>query len=276
MVQFYTHNKLNDKITAIISLTGEIMYLVEGEKKAVLIDTCLGVGNLKNYVDKLTNKPLEVIITHGHLDHALGAPEFDIVYMNKEDIELYKEMSPIEERKGYIQGNLGGILPDFKPSEYVTPQMLDFKELNDGDIFDLGGITLEIFSMAGHTKGTMVALMPEEKILILGDACNKATFLFDKYSLNVEEYKNNLIELEEKLQNRYEKAFGMHHEMELSKDIIKNVIDVCDNILNGEVDDVPFEFMGHTNYIAKAVGDRFERLDGGFGNIIYNKGKVRK
>ncbi len=276
MVEFYSHSKLNDKITAIKSMTGEIMYLVEGENKAVLIDTCLGVGNLKSYVDNLTTKPIEVILTHGHVDHALGAPEFDVVYMNKEDISVYKEMSPLEERKGYIQGNLGGVLPNFDPSEYVAPQMIDFKDLKDGDVFDLGEITLEIYSLAGHTKGTMVVLIPEEKTLIIGDACNTATFLFDKNSLTVEEYKSNLIELEEKINSKYEKVFAMHHEIELPKNIIKNVVEVCNTILKGEADDIPFEFMGHTNYIAKAVGERFIRLDDGFGNIIYNKGKVHK
>ena len=49
------------------------MYLVEGTEKAALIDTGYGVGNLKGYIKTLTEKPLIVLITHGHLDHVAGA-----------------------------------------------------------------------------------------------------------------------------------------------------------------------------------------------------------
>ena len=35
---------------------------------------------------------------------------------------------------------------------------------------------------------------------------------------------------------------------------MKNVIEVCDDVLAGKADDIPFEFMGNINYIAKEVG----------------------
>ena len=34
--------------------------------------------------------------------------------------------------------------------------------------------------------------------------------------------------------------------------------------------------MGTTAFLAKAMDERYRRLDGGEGNIIYNKDKVRK
>ena len=39
-------------------------YLLCGQKKAILIDTGLGVSNIKNIVDSLTELPVEVITTH--------------------------------------------------------------------------------------------------------------------------------------------------------------------------------------------------------------------
>ena len=57
MIQYYSAEKLNTHMTAIRSLTGEIMYLIEGEEKAVLVDTCLGVGHLRRFVETLTEKP---------------------------------------------------------------------------------------------------------------------------------------------------------------------------------------------------------------------------
>ena len=76
MADFYRAEKVNDRITAIISFTGEIMYLVNGSERSLLIDTCVGAGNLRDFVERLTETPLPVLLTHGHIDHAMGAPEF--------------------------------------------------------------------------------------------------------------------------------------------------------------------------------------------------------
>lgn len=54
MADFYRAEKVNDRITAIISFTGEIMYLVNGSERSLLIDTCVGAGNLRDFVERLT------------------------------------------------------------------------------------------------------------------------------------------------------------------------------------------------------------------------------
>ncbi len=276
MVEFYKSEKINEHMTAVRSMTGEIMYLVEGEEKAVLIDTCLGVGHLRKFVENLTSLPITVLLTHGHVDHALGAPEFDEVYMNSADKEVYEKMSPLEERIGYIKANLGGKLPDFTEDDYVQPAPTDFKELKDGQIFDLGGVHIEVYALPGHTHGTMVMLIPEERALILGDACNNSTFLFDENSLSVNKYRENLIHVKENLEGRYDTTYLCHHVMTASKDMLANVISVCDGVLAGKADDIPFEFMGHHAFVAKKANERFERLDGGEGNIIYDKEKLKR
>ena len=283
MVEFYKAEKVNDRITAIRSLTGEIMYLLTGEEKALLIDTCVGAGNLRDFVEQLTDKPLTVLLTHGHIDHAMGAPEFVggcrrkecDVYMNYADTPVYLGMNSIEARKDYVMANLGGHMPEGLEETFLPPAPMTFKNLKDGNCFELGGISAEAYALPGHTRGTMVVLIPEERILILGDGCNKATFLFDENSLTVEEYRRNLAVFDKKMEGRYDRVFICHHDMEMQKDIMKNVIRVCDTIMAGMADDIPFEFMGQRNYIAKAVGERMNRLDGVDGNIIYSKKKVR-
>lgn len=78
MVQskFFTAEKLFENVTAITGLAGEKCYLVEGEKKALLIDALTGVGSLKAFVRELTDLPVEVVNTHGHLDHCGADFEF--------------------------------------------------------------------------------------------------------------------------------------------------------------------------------------------------------
>jgi glyoxylase-like metal-dependent hydrolase (beta-lactamase superfamily II) len=46
--------------------------LVIGPEKAALIDTGCGIGNLRQAVEEVTDKPVIVINTHTHLDHLGG------------------------------------------------------------------------------------------------------------------------------------------------------------------------------------------------------------
>lgn len=84
--------KVTERITRIYAFATELMYLVEGTEKAVLIDTGSGIGSLKACVEQLTDKPVIVLVTHGHVDHAMGAAEFENVYMSHEDDYIYENM----------------------------------------------------------------------------------------------------------------------------------------------------------------------------------------
>lgn len=276
MLDYYKAEKIHSNVTAIRSLTGEIMYLIEGNEYACLIDTCLGIGNLKQFVENLTTKPMKVLLTHGHIDHAMGAPEFYDVSMNSADEPVYLSMNGIAGRMDYIRGNLRDLSLDISEKDLLAPQPLNYHPLKDGDTLDLGGIHVESHSLPGHTKGTMIFLIKETGDLILGDGCNTVTFLFDENSLSVEAYQNNLCKAASRLKGRYQKVFACHHVMNLDIHIMENVINVCQDILDEKTDDVPFEFMGHKAFIAKKVNENFQRIDGLQGNIIYSKDKVRK
>lgn len=277
MIEYFKTEKIDDKLTAIRSRSGEIMYLIEGQNKAVLIDTSLGICGLRKLVESLTDKPVSVILTHGHVDHAMGAPEFENVYMNSKDSIINKKHSLLKMRKDYIVSNMGKEESwIFDDTNFVQPVSTHYKELTDGTVFDLGGISVEAYELAGHTKGSMVILVPEKELLITGDACNIATFLFDEDSLSVEEYRENLIRVQENLEGRFSRIFMTHFLMETTKDLIKNVINVCDDILAGRADDIEYHFMAHTSYIAKKTDEMGRRADGKEGNIIYNRENVMK
>ena len=116
------------------------MYLLEGKEKAILLDTGLGVGNIKEYVEQLTSLPYIVILSHGHLDHAGGASLFESVYINQNDVSLLRNHSGIARRRAYLENILGkGIVPE---NVYIEFKEIEYLPLEEGDIMDLGGLTV--------------------------------------------------------------------------------------------------------------------------------------
>lgn len=82
------------------------MYLLEGTHEALLIDTGYGSFPLKETVRELTDLPVTVILTHGHLDHIGGSAAFDRVLLHEGDGECYRLHAGKKERE------LFGIDPD--------------------------------------------------------------------------------------------------------------------------------------------------------------------
>ena len=167
----------------------------------------------------------------------------------------------------------------------VTPDMLEppkpldqFHPLYPGDTFDLGGVSLEIMEGKGHTPGCVTILIPELRTLLLGDACNSFTYLFDATCPTVAEYCETLLRLKAAVSGRYDHVLLCHGpDGRGTVDLIDSVISVCDDILRGDVDDMPFRgFHGERVCIAKAMDfSTFSRLDGGTGNIVYDPAKIR-
>lgn len=273
---FFKTDKICDRITKITGITEELMYLVEGDERAALIDTGVGVGNLRELVEKLTSKPITVLLTHGHVDHASGAPNFDEVYMNHADDEVYKEHNTLDLRKDYVKA----LYKDFhniKESDYVQQKSSSvYKDLKDGDVFDLGGITLEAYNAAGHTPGQMAILFKEQRILTTGDAANQATFLFDKNTLGLASYEKSMQELLSKTEGNFDKILLSHGEGAAPKELLANIVQLCGDIKAENADDIPFDFMGERAYIAKQANAQFQRVDGSFGNIIYSKERINQ
>lgn len=276
MVKFKTV-KLTDVVTRIIGINGEQMYLVEGREKAALIDTGSGAGDLKACVEALTSLPILVLITHGHVDHAMGAPQFEEVYMSVLDRDVYCDSSGLEVRKNYLSESLQ--FADVEESDYIPVTAPDsFHDLIDGDLFDLGGITVEAIACAGHSPGSMMFLIQEERALVTGDACAYFTMLQGDSCLGLSSYESSLIAADERTKGRYDRVYMSHGRFDAPVTLIDEVIEVCELVKSGKDDKVAFCFHGTNGLVAKAYGDNgvsaYARLDGKTGNVIYNPDKI--
>ena len=273
MVKFYSE-KISEHVTRIYGITGEQMYLVAGSSRAALIDTGSGAGSLRAYVETLTDKSVIVLLTHGHVDHAMGAPEFDTVYMNRKDDSIYSEHCDMELRKGYLSQSPAFV--QVTEEDYIPAVSSEsFHNMEGGDVFDLGGLSIEIYDCPGHTQGSVCMLIKEERALLTGDACNTFVFLFDHYTTGISTYEKSLEELKDKTAGKFDRIYLSHGPgREYPVELLDEVIEVCEDIKHGNVDDQPFIFMGKTALIAKAAEMDAGRLDGKLGNIVYDKERI--
>ena len=142
---------------------GVHMDLIVGEEKALLFDTGHGFGDLHEAVRAVTDLPLYVVDSHGHLDHACGNCWFgQEVYIHPKDMELCRQHNSPQSRRDGIgmakesAGRFPGIemLPvDFDAESYVKMGCGNLVPVEEGHVFDLGGRTLQVVELPGHTKG---------------------------------------------------------------------------------------------------------------------------
>lgn len=272
-MNYYTAQSVGKNMIAIASRTGEYLYLIEGSDRALLVDASTGVANLPDFVQQLTSKPLTVVLTHGHVDHAPGAAGFHTVYLHPADLPLYRRHCA--ERDDYVNGNLGSAAEELTKADFapVDPDKA-LMPLQDGMVFDLGSIHVEVIALPGHTKGTVVLLVQEPRLLILGDACNNSTFLFDEFSTTVQTYRATLAAAKGKLLGRFDRVFFSHRSIEGEPDVMDNVLALCDALLAGQGDAQPYTFRGQQVFIAKACAAHFVRPDGKCGNLVYSQSKI--
>ena len=267
----FESTKISPTTTRIRAPGFELMYLVEGKEKAALIDTGSGLGFLRAHIEKLTDKPIVVLLTHGHVDHAMGAGEFETVYMNHVDDYIYE----VHADMGFRRDGLF-LCPQKVEEEEIIPAkpLEEIHQMAGGDSFDLGGLHIDIYDLPGHTRGSVVMLIREERVLLLGDACNYLTFLHEPYSTTVKEYKTNLEALKSQVEGKYDAVYLSHGPGNGSVELIDGVIQVCQDIMEGKTDDVPFGFKDSKGFLAKAEIERDVRIDGGVGNVIYSKDRI--
>ena len=129
----------------------ESVYLVEGDDRAVLIDAGAWMPNLDKAVAALTDKPVTVLLTHGHGDHVGGMICFKEAWIHPADTSMIGNAA----RQYGIAVNL----------------------LSDGQVFDLGGRQIAVLHTPGHTSGSVTFFDNDRHYGFSGDAFGSTNLL---------------------------------------------------------------------------------------------------
>ncbi|MDQ0870909.1 glyoxylase-like metal-dependent hydrolase (beta-lactamase superfamily II) [Arthrobacter sp. V1I9] len=121
------------------------VWIVGNDEECVIIDSPHDAAAIINQVKG--RKVLAILLTHAHNDHigaarevadAVGAP----IHLNPEDHILWEQ-----------------VYPDFKPD----------RSLADGDVFEVGGATLQAIHTPGHSPGSTCFYLESEGTVFTGD-----------------------------------------------------------------------------------------------------------
>lgn len=232
-------------------------FLVEGEEKAALIDTGCGIGCLAETVRELTDKPLIILVTHGHFDHDGGVKQFPgvPVYLHDADgtamhqtLDMMQKMMGSSDmnlmRKFYIQSRGPIRCPDLDQNELLKlvpdepcDPIYEYLPMEDGMEFDLGGRLLKVIHSPGHTPGEVSILDETSRTLFSGDTANVGIILMRQPNNDtklIEECNRTMGKLWS-MESAYDRLGVGHDAVTVSKQIVKDYYDLTCGLLDGSI-----------------------------------------
>ena len=244
-MNYFTVFKYDDNLYQIKDALGVLSTLVIGENKALLFDTGYGIGNIKEEVEKITKKPLVVVNSHGHMDHACGNCQFDEIYIDEEDVELCLHHTNLDYRKRNVaNARSRGVLPDnFDEEAYYKLRSGNLKLLKEHQIFDLGGLSLEVIKIPGHTQGSVALYIKELKTMLVSDGACPYIWMFLKESTTLVTYLESLRKL---LKYDFESFLLGHGAGKLDRSFMYRLEDITLKAISGDYADkyVPYSAPG--------------------------------
>ncbi len=180
-------------------------YLFEGEDMALLVDAGFG-GDLKSVCEKLTDKPIQLLITHADGDHMGAAWQFSPYYMHPSEFSYYEMRN--------------GKHPDAVP-------------LWEGETIDIGTFCFEVVFIPGHTPGSIALLEREKRFILTGDTvANVPVYMFNS-GRNLPAYLASIKKLKE-IQDSFDEIWPAHGKRPLAKDILKELCILAGEITTGK------------------------------------------
>ena len=179
---FFSHEQISERLyifTEGYSMVHRFTIgVIIGDEKVLVIDAGLGAADgLRETIESIvgTGKPLVCACTHCHPDHVGSAKLFDEAYCSHLDWPARADFALSTEQR--LTDLKGFALNSPEVLEYCQEHIIEnddtiFRDIRDGDVFDLGGVEIEAIALPGHSAGSMAFFNSEEKYVFTGDAIN--------------------------------------------------------------------------------------------------------
>jgi Zn-dependent hydrolases, including glyoxylases len=278
ILNIYEVNRVSDQFIVfgerLSESTINAMALVIGKKTAALIDTGMGItGDLDRFVRQFTDLPIIVLATHGDPDHIGAASLFENVYLSKLDDELLPWALKLKTRLGdlNVMTHENIQIYEYARTHIVGEKPFSYRNIENGDRYDLGDIILEAIAVPGHSKGSMCFLNRRDKYALTGDAISLFPWLWFKRSPAISDYIAALKRFREKAKG-IEALYCGHGIFPLPMDIVDDLIVAGEEIVAGKIEsDQPFKVPFDADTSGLKVMQHHHRKAA----IIYDQNHIR-
>ncbi|MCZ8521270.1 MULTISPECIES: MBL fold metallo-hydrolase [Paenibacillus] len=194
--EHFAVHRIDEGIYHLFEAAGVGCTLVTGTDQALLLDTGYGFGDLERTVRRLTDLPLLVVNSHGHIDHIGGNHAFGEAYLHEDDMDLARQHSSEALREGMLKAVDSGVLPDgFQGEAYIRRKLPSWTGIREGHVFRLGDRDLEVYHTPGHSPGSIALLDRKTGTLLGADTVMPMVWLFLPESTSVSVYQASLEKL---------------------------------------------------------------------------------
>ena len=202
-------------------------------EKALLIDTGLGVSNIKTIIDRLTQLPLEIVSTHIHWDHIGGHKLFTNIAVHEAEKNWisFEFPIPLQVIKKNLIKEPCDFPTDFDINKYQVFQGIPERILKDGDLFDLGKRTIKVIHTPGHSPGHICMYELERKYLYSGDLIYKGTLYAFYPTTDPLEFMKSVRKIK-KLEIK--RILPAHNTLDIQTSIINELDDAFTEIFNSD------------------------------------------
>lgn len=202
-----------------------ISHLIVGDDSAVLFDTGMGFLPIRPVVERITSLPVSVINSHTHYDHVGGNHEFATVLAI--DTE-YTQANMAGFHHDRLAADLGsdafckGVPKGFDPDSFFTRPWNSTRNVSDGEVLELGGRSLQVLQVPGHTPDAVALLDAENGLLFTGDSFYDATIWLFVPETSLDDYGHSIDRLA-RLENTVTYLLGAHNVARIEAGALKKV-----------------------------------------------------
>lgn len=224
-----------------------ISYLVVGSERSLLIDTGMGIGNIRRLVESLTDLPITVLNSHSHWDHIGGNWRFSDIAIHVAEADwLPKGCSHDELAEALAPHRFSGpVPPDVDLGSMSIKPSIPSMVLSGGETFDLGDRHVEVVHAPGHSPGGLVVLDRTKRVLYSTDVAYPGPLYAHGADTNLNDYECSLALLA-KMAHVIDEVHPSHNAPTMSPNLLPAMAASMAAVMEGRApDEVTGEFARH-------------------------------
>ena len=215
---------IGEGLYRLVDVLGNHAYLVVGSERALMVDACGGFANVAEAAREICELPVDVAVTHTHYDHFGGAAFFGRVYVPAAELGRWEAERALCLRvlDQLVEEGLVDEADACGPRDCAAPEELP---LEAGHVFDLGGRTVRVVALPGHTDGSVGYLVEDARVLLSGDAVTPIMCLFFAESQGVDVWRDTLLRMQEL---PFDHFYTGHHDHAFCRDDLPSFVAAAD------------------------------------------------